>query len=59
VKSKEEGSGCLSRERRAVLFLLPITAEGFIQTTKRTLNGPAALNYQDLHGNADYLFEVH
>lgn len=43
------------KKRRAALFLFPITVQDLIQSSKGTLNGLVVLNYQDLHGNDDYL----
>lgn len=56
VKRKEGGrkEWCECQERRVALFLFPITAQDLIQS-KGTLNGLVVLNYQDLHGNDDYL----
>lgn len=52
-KRREED---VCQQRRAELFLLPATMQDLIQSRKRALNGQAVLNYQDLHGNDDYLF---
>ncbi len=49
------GEWRVCQERRAALFLFPITAQDLIQSGKRALNGLVVLNYQDLHGNDDYL----
>lgn len=59
TRSEEKGKGWgvwrVCQERRTALFLLPTTARDLIQGRKGTLNGLAVLNYQDLHGNDDYL----
>lgn len=60
TRSEEKGKGWggvwrVCQKRRTALFLLPTTARDLIQGRKGTLNGLAVLNYQDLHGNDDYL----
>lgn len=54
-KKRRRGEWRLCQERRAVLFLWPLTAPGLIQNSRGTLNSLTVLNYQDLHGNDDYL----
>ena len=44
--------------RTEALFLFPMTAPGLIQRSDGTLNGLVVLNYQNLHGNDDYLLRL-
>lgn len=45
-KTREEG---VCQERRAALFLLPLTIQDLIQSSESTLKGLVDLNDQDLH----------
>lgn len=47
----------ICQERTPALFLFPITTQELIQISNGIMNGLVVLNYQDLHGNDDYLLE--